>query len=164
MFKPDVTELLIVKKKRNRNKNDKVFDNSYNQGTIDFQVYEPAQILSQFEMQQLSPYYEAFDYYRIESLIDIIHAIWNNTERINVFGEIKKIKKQHLSEIYTYFLTHFPDSTYTNCEIFITIADFFGISYKTLYEMILPVYKINILKEIDDKYNILNKNLTVSLF
>lgn len=150
--------------KKSRDKSDKIFDNSYNSGTIDFEQFSEIQILSEYEKNQLAPYYEAQDYYRTEKLIINIDSIWKRTEWYKSFGQVKKIPKHVLSEIFTYITLNIEDKTYTNCELFVGIADFLDVMYKILYEMIPPVYKIKILKEIDEKYKILDKNDTISLF
>jgi len=148
--------------KRQRDRNDKIFDNNYNMGSTEFEQFGPVQILTAFELEQLSPYYEAHEYYRTDQLINLISELWNETTWEEQFGQIKKIPKQHLSEIFTHFVTNLADQTYSNCEMFVGIADFLDVNYKTLYDMIPPVYKIEILKEIDEKYKILDKNEFVS--
>lgn len=148
--------------KRKRNKKDKILDNNYNMGLTEFEQFGPVQILTAFELEQLSSYYEAQEYYHTDRLINLINELWNKTTWEEQFGKLKKIPKQYLSEIYTYLVTNLANQTYSNCEIFVNIADFLDINYKTLYEMIPPIYKIKILKELDEKYKIFNKNKFIS--
>lgn len=149
---------------KQRTRGDKIFDNNYNSGTIDYEQYAPAQILNSFEAEQLSPYYDAQEYYRKETLIELLNTIWQSTEWSKTFGNTKKIPKQYLSEIFTILLTSIEDKTYSYCEMTVGIADFLDVSYKMLYEMISPIYKTEILKEVDNQFGVLDKNTTTSLF
>jgi hypothetical protein len=49
-------------------------------------------------------------------------------------------------------------------EYFITIADYFGMSYEVLYENIPAIYREALVKELDDKYSILKKKGIRKLF
>lgn len=152
--------------KKLRSKNDKIFDNTYNAGLIEYEQFSSVKISAEYESALLSSYYDAQDYYRNETLMSLINDLWIQTKWFKMFGQLKKVPKQYLSEIFTYFIDCIllSDTTYSNCEMFVIIADFLDVTYKSLYEMISPIFKIKILKEIDEKFNVLNTNKTISLF
>jgi lysine/ornithine N-monooxygenase len=48
--------------------------------------------------------------------------------------------------------------------MFISIAEYFGINYETLYENIPSVYREELVRELDQKYSMLKKKRIRKLF
>jgi len=152
-------------KKKRRRYNDPIFDNSYNKGEIEFQPFEPKiEINKQYVDNRLDDSYNAYDYYRKEVLHGEIDAIYNNSDWNKYYDTNKKIPKRDLTEVYLYIIKNLKDKSFTIIETFIEIADYLGIKYKLLYEMIPNAYKKNLLKELDKEYNNINKNKFLKLF
>ena len=55
--------------KKNRDRGDKIFDNNYNEKTIEYEHFNDIKISSNFELNRLSQYYDAQDYYTAENLV-----------------------------------------------------------------------------------------------
>lgn len=150
--------------KRSRRPNDKIFDNKFNRGEIDFQPFEKnVEIDKQYVNDQMLNYYNSYDYYRIEELTKVIGTIYEGTKWWATYHS-KRIPKFELSEIYQYIRSRIEDTTYTESEVFVEIADFLDVRYITLYEMVSNVYKKKILEELNENFNIQSKLKTYKLF
>lgn len=148
--------------KRRKRTQDLILDNKYNRGEYDFEQLPNVKILEQF--QNLEVYHSSYEYYRNESLNESLSLIWDDTEWKKYYKHNKKIPKDQLSELYTFFKKNFDDSTYTNIELFIGIADFLDVNYKNLYDMTSTLFKQELLEELNNKYNIINENKIYKLF
>ena len=79
-------------------------------------------------------------------------------------GNKKKLPKQVLPQVYIAIREKFTNNDYTGSEIFITIAEYFGINYEVLYENIPSIYREELVRELDDKYGVLKKRGVTRLF
>ena len=152
------------KKIISRTTDDPIFDNSFNKGEIDYEIFGKVKVDRDFSDSRLNNYYQSYDYYRIVQLNNIISKIWNDSEWKNSYKIKQKIPKQNLSEIYNYIRNKIFDDTYTEIEMFVGIADFLDVNFKNLFDMILPKYKMLIVKELDNKYKIISKKRNRKLF
>lgn len=150
--------------RKQRNGGDKIFDNSYNRGDIDYENFGIVEIDRTYARERLESYNNSQDYYRMKLLFEKIDEIYLDTEWKKIYGKNKKIPKQELSEIYDTIINKLDDETYTNIEKFVAIAEFLDINYKILYDMIPHLYRANIIQELDEKYNVLKKHKIVKLF
>jgi hypothetical protein len=153
-----------IKTRPKRNGNDKIFDNSYNRGDVSYEIFGAIEVDKSYAKARLDSYNNSQDYYRLHLLYDIVETIYHNTEWYNMFGNVKKIPKQELCELYAHIFSHIEDDTFTNIEKFASIADFLDINYKILYEMMPHAYKVDIIQELDEKYNVIQKHKIVKLF
>lgn len=148
--------------KRQKRKQDLILDNKYNRGDYDFDQLPNVKIIE--EIENLDVYHSSYEHYRNESLNDNLTSIWDDTEWKKYYGNVKRIPKDKLSQIYTHFKIKFKDSTYSNVEIFIGIADFLDVNYKTLYEMTSTLFKQELLEELNSKYDMINEDKIYKLF
>lgn len=149
---------------KKRKPNDKIFDNKFNSGEIEFEAFHAPEIDHSYSAQFLDNYRNNYDVFRYEQLSEIILDLWEKSTWYNKFGKKRRIPKEYLGEIFFCIRKDISDQTYTHIEIFTGIADFFNLNYKALYDMIAVSSKIELLKELDDKYNIFNKKHITKLF
>jgi hypothetical protein len=143
----------------NRRPGDKILDNSYNLGTVEFESYENFVIDPTFK-DTVDDYTKYHDYKLYEILDNIIeNSKWKEYKTIN-----KKISKFDISEYFEYMRSNFKETTYSEIEIFITIADIVNINYKLFYDMIPNQYKTILLKELDKNYDIFKDIKSTKLF
>lgn len=154
----------VVKKERKRWSNDKIFDNNFNKGEINYDVYKEIQIDCTWSDAFSQQYYNSQQYYRKHELNKIIEKIYLTTEWQKYYSNNKKIPKQELSQIFSYIKSEIIDDSYTNIEIFIAIGDFLDVNYKILYEMVAPEFKIALLRELNKEFNKIKEDNIVKLF
>ena len=152
-------------KKKRRNPDDKIFDNSYKQGTINHDIFtKDIQVNKYYEIKFLENQKNSFDNYLDIKLAEIIHEIWNNLCWSNIFKNKRHIPKNKLLDIYHDIKINFKEDLYSNDVIFCAIAEFLSIQYSALYEMISTNYKQEILIELKKKYPHFFKNQNFNLF
>lgn len=132
---------------KRRNANDKIMDNKYNRGEIDYMEYSDPKIDESFRMGRLNESYDSYDHYRMMKLNEQILDIYSGTIWDKSYDKNKRIPKQELSEVYFYIKDKLTDTTYTNAEIFITIAQFLDVNMNILYNMVGPAYKEELVEE-----------------
>ena len=150
---------------KSRRYNDPILDNSYKKGEIDFQYFDnKIEIDSTFKNDTLNDHYNSHEYYRSNLLADQIDKIFKKTKWDLSYPMKKKIPKIELSELFQYIRNKINDTTYSESEIFIEIADYLNVKYDVLYAMIPVMYKREFLQELDDVYEIKSKLNIFKLF
>lgn len=140
-------------KQKKRKSNDKIFDSTLKQGTIEFQILDSKiEVNKIYEVKYLESQKNSFEHYQEEKLYEKLYEIWIETQWGNVFKNKRHIPKDRLSEIYDDLKTRFSANLYTNSEIFCCISEFLNVPYAVLYEMISTKYKQEILADIKKKY------------
>jgi hypothetical protein len=143
----------------NRRPGDKILDNSYNSGTVEFESYNNFAIDPIFK-DTTDDYTKYHNYKLYEILNDIIeNSKWKEYKTIN-----KKISKFDISEYFEYMRSNFKETIYSEIEIFITMADIVNVNYKLFYDMIPNQYKTILLKELDKNYDIFKDIKSTKLF
>jgi len=140
-------------------KEDKIFNNRFNAGDIEYEAFGKIQIHDKFIPK------DTFDEYVDNRLQEEIYELFIVSEFYELYSQNKKVSKGDISKIYYYFdsgLTASKDIP--AMEKFIAIADFMNISYDNLYEELAPVYKEALLKELDNKYKIFKRKKIKRLF
>ena len=144
---------------------DKIFDNDYNTGNLDFEEYSNLpRVDSTYAEGNLRECYDSYEYNRNFELEGLIDTYFKNIEQGKIFANKKKIPKQMLPTLFVSIREQFKGSDYTSSEIFTAIADYFCINYETLYENIPSVYRADLVKELDEKYGILKRKGLKRLF
>ena len=150
---------------KSRKYNDPILDNSYKKGEIDFQYFDnKIEIDSNFKNETLSDYYNSYEYHRSKLLAEMIDSIFKKTKWDLSYPIKKKIPKIELSELFQYIRNKITDTTYSESEIFIEIADYLNVKYDVLYVMIPVIYKRELLQELDEVYKIKSKLKIFKLF
>jgi len=146
-------------------KRDKIFNNDYNTGNLDFEEYTNLPQVDTFYAEaNLRECYDAYEYSRSKKLEELVDEYFKNTEHGKIFINKKKIPKQSIPQVFVSIREQFTENDFTGSEIFTTIADYFGINYEVLYENIPSVYRAELVKELDEKYHILKKKGVKKLF
>lgn len=140
-------------------KEDKIFNNRFNAGDVEYEVFGKISIKSEFSSGN------AYDEYNDKNLQDEIYEIFINSKYYEEYSKNKKVPKNEVAEIYYYFDEKLPASAeITPVDKFIAIAEFMSISYDVLYNELAPVYKEKLLRELDSKYSIFSKRKIKRLF
>lgn len=142
-----------------RNNNDKILDNSYNLGTIEFEHFGNFALDDSYKSNQSD-----YDKFRDEKLYELLNDIITNSKWNKYKDKKFKISKYDYSEYFEFMRTRFNDTTYSEIEIFIKIIELVSTDYKQFYDMIPNNYKIILLKELDKSYDLKNKLKTTKLF
>ena len=144
---------------------DKIFDNDYNTGNLDFEEYGNLPKVDSFYAEDnLRDCYDSYEYTRNINLEVLIDEYFKNTEHGKIFAGKKKIPKQSLPQVFVSIREQFKGNDYTGSEIFSAIADYFGLNYEVLYNNIPSVYRAELVKELDDKFGILKRKGLKRLF
>lgn len=143
---------------------DKIFGNDYNTGNLDFEEYNLPKVDTFYAEDNLRECYDSYEYHRKKELEAKVDAYFIESELGQVLGNKKKLPKQVLPQVYIAIREKFTNNDYAGSEIFITIAEYFGINYEVLYENIPSIYREELVRELDNKYGVLKKRGVKRLF
>ena len=144
---------------------DKIFENDYNTGNLDFEEYTNLpKVDNVYAEENLQECYDSYEYNRRSDLEVFVDEYFNNTQFGKIFAGKKKLPKQVLPQVFMAIRDQFAEGDYSGSEIFTSIADYFGINYEVLYENIPSVYRAELVKELDEKYGVLKKKGVKRLF
>ena len=140
---------------------DKIGNSSYD--NVDYGVERTTQTPIQIDPYAEEMYEEATsenieDIYVKRKMMDVMNEIYEQSEYFSKYGGVKpkKVERSDLFGIYYYFKDELRKrSEYTIVQIFITIAEFFDLNYRTLYNDILTLEdKVEILDHLSDEYGL----------
>jgi len=158
---------MMFRKDNDPYKEDKILNNSYNSGDINYEDFvgdlkmDP-KVTSQYEEQYCDDILEVRNF---KLLYDTIYELFLESPYYNKYKTSKRIDKNDRVKMYYYFKEKLvKENTFTNTEIFIGFAEFFQDSYEQLYTEIGVLDKEGILKEMSEKYNIKHKINAKRLF
>lgn len=144
---------------------DKIFGNDYNTGNLDFEEYANLPKVDVFYAEEnLKECYDSYEYNRKKELETKVDLFFIESEPGKTLYNKKKLPKQVLPQVYVAIRKRFDNNDYTGAEIFTTIADYFGINYEVLYENIPSVFREELVRELDEKYEVLKKKGVRRLF
>jgi hypothetical protein len=78
-------------------------------------------------------------------------------------GIIKKLNKVQINKVFFYIIGHLG-SSYTRVDLFSVLSDYFDVFPNKFYNSLSNKFKDELIKELDDKYNILEKRGIRKLF
>jgi hypothetical protein len=142
--------------------NDKIFNNSYGD-------YDPSESKISFNV---SPTYgddmDPDDKMHYELLFKKIDNLIKGSEfehlnEATPDGVIKKLNKVQINKVYFYIIENLGTS-YTRIDLFAVISDYFDVFPNKFYNSLSNKFKDELIKELDDKYNILEKRKIRKLF
>jgi hypothetical protein len=149
---------------RNLN-HDKIFENDYNTGNLDFEEYSNLPKVDTFYAEDnLQDCYDSYEYHRKLDLETKVDDFFKNTEFGKLFANKKKLPKQVLSQVFVSIREQFTNKDFSGTEIFLAISDYFGLNYEVFYENIPSIYRAQLVKELDEKYGILKRKGVKRLF
>jgi hypothetical protein len=142
-------------------KEDKIFNNRYNSGDIEYEVFGEIKML---EQDSALDGYEAYLEGKVqEELYQIFIESPYYTD--SAPGKSSKVPRSEVATIYYYFEDRLTEKEeVTPVEKFTRIAEFMCIPYDVLYQEISPVHKERLLRELDSKYHVFSKNKIKRLF
>lgn len=150
-------------------KQDKIFDNSYNAGTLD-DIYDTPIILNEsYKKSYLFKEYNSEDDHRHSQLLDYLYEQLQNSEYKDVFNDAgaskKRTLKNSISELLSFILPLLDDKLeYTFAEKFKAISDVLDIKDSTIWEHLPIAYKDIALQELSNYTQIRNRQQTTRLF
>ena len=142
--------------------NDKIFNNSYGD-------YDPSESKISFNVaptygDDMDPddrmHYELL-FKKIDNLIK--GSEFEHLNEATPDGVIKKLNKVQINKVYFYIIENLGTS-YTRIDLFAVISDYFDVFPNKFYNSLSNKFKDELIKELDDKYNILEKRKIRKLF
>ena len=140
-------------------KEDKIFNNRYNTGDLDFEQF------GKIEVDDIHRPKDSFEEYIAQQIQSDLYQIFVGSYFYEEYVKSKKVPRSEIASIYYYFDERLSSSeAMTAIEKFVNIAEFMSMSYDTLYEELAPTYKEKLLKELDLKYGIFKRKRIHRLF
>jgi hypothetical protein len=143
---------------------DKIFNNDYNTGNLDFEEFGPPKVDPDFVEKHMESYYDSNNYYAKMKTMETLDEFFRNSDVGKVIGLKKKIPKQMIPRLYVSMKGAFKEGDMTEIEFFSLLAEYFGMSYEIFYENIPAVYRETLVRELDHKYGVLKKKGLRKLF
>lgn len=78
-------------------------------------------------------------------------------------GVVKKLNKVQINKVFFYIIENIG-SSYTRVDLFSVLSDYFDVFPNKFYNSLSNKFKDELIKELDDKYNILEKRKIRKLF
>ena len=140
-------------------KEDKIFNNRFNTGDLEYEVFGAIKLAIDGEGNDI---YEEYIENRIQ---EDIYQIFLQSPYHEEYLKNRKVSKNAVAEIYYYFDDRLPGrEDISAINRFTNIAEFMGIPYEVLYQELAPTYKEKILRELDSKYHVFKKKRIKRLF
>lgn len=148
-------------------KEDKIVNNSYNTGEIDYEAFTaPMKIddrVSSIYDDQLSD--NIIDFRVEKNLDEDLYKLFEESPFYQKYKNPKRVDKGDMSKMYYYFKDELiKKKSYSDMQIFISFAEFFQINYDQLYAEIGVLDKEELLKELSEKGKVKKKIKTKKLF
>jgi|LakMenEpi03Aug12_release.lakeMendotaPanAssembly.Ray.scaffolds.fasta_scaffold18054_3 hypothetical protein len=139
-------------------KEDKIFNNRYNTGEINYEPFPKMRI-------DLPENFDILEEYQAHELQKVLLEIFQAAPFFETLTNNRKVPKGESCKIFY----HFEDELNKRAEMrlmdkFIIVADFMEMSYEVLYKEISIKHKETLLKEMDDEYGIFKKRNIHRLF
>jgi len=128
-------------------KEDKIFNNKFNSGEVEYEAFGKLNIKSEFTSGDL------YDEYNESKIQQDIYKIFTESKYYEEYSKSKKVPKSEIADMFYYFDERIPETgEVTIVEKFINVAEFMSMSYDDLYKSLGPSYQEKILRELDNKY------------
>lgn len=107
----------------------------------------------------------SYETYEMIKLEENLYEIFKSSGFTTKYEGNKKVPKHEMVNVYLYFLDRInnPES-YTSVEKFIAIVSFMKMNFETMYRELPIIHKESILKELNNKYNVLANKKSHKLF
>ena len=139
-------------------KEDKIFNNRYNTGEIEFEPFPKMRIDTPHNLDILN------DYTALE-LQKQLMTIFATAPFYETYAENRKIAKGESCKIFYYFEAELDKVQEMRImEKFIAVADFMEMTYEVLYKEISIKHKELLLKDMDEEYGIFKRKKIHRLF
>jgi len=151
-------------KDTNKRKEDKIFGNDYNTGNLDFEFFGTIKVKEEFDTSSSEFQDNSFSSWEKQQLREELYTIFDDAPFREKYSKIKKVPKNEMVKIYYHFADKLTKGKYTTVQVFTEIAEFMKMNYKDMFHQLLPVDKQNIVQELQEEFNILNKRKQKRLF
>jgi len=148
-------------------KEDKILNNSYNSGDIDYENFtQPMKIDSKISHLYKDVMSENMVEERTMKVLEKrVYDEFQECPFYEKYKNPKRVDKNDLSKMYYYFKDILlVENTYSITQIFIGFAEFFQINYDQLYSEVGVLDKEGLLKELNEKFSLNAKIKTKKLF
>ena len=148
-------------------KEDKILNNSYNQGEQNFENFSGTmkvheKVFSLYE-DQLGE--NIIEHRTLRKLDDEMYEIFKESPYYEKYKKPKRADGNDRIKMYYYFKKRLSvEKNYSNMEMFIAFAEFFQVNYDQLYNEVGVLDKESLLKELNEKYGLAHKIKTKRLF
>jgi predicted house-cleaning noncanonical NTP pyrophosphatase (MazG superfamily) len=146
-----------------RHKRDKIFDNTFEETGFELDSSISFQLAPQFTDTRSEEE-------KIESaaIRDKIHDLITNSRfkifnQIDEFQQVQKLKKMDINEIYEY-VSDEMEANYSLIDLFSELCDYFNINPTKFYSSLSNKFKEDLISELDQRTNILQKKNINRLF
>ena len=149
-----------------RTKTDKIFDNTFeqNEGFEENGQKPTFTISSQYGKKFDSPEEEIHHNMLFDEVDKLIReSKYQKLNEIKEDGKIAKLNKIQINEIYSLVVTKIGHK-FNRIEIFSTVSDYFDIFPTKFYNSLSNKYKEDLIMELDNRMNILEKKKIKKLF
>jgi len=141
---------------------DKIFDNTYNEQDLGDQSISFT--LSPSWGDSMDPddriHYDSM----LEKVDELIKGSkFENLSKVTEDGILKRLNKVQINQVFCFIIDNIG-SEYTKIDIFGAVSDYFNVLPNKFYNSLSNKYKDELIKELDDKYNILEKKNIRKLF
>ena len=148
-------------------KEDKILNNSFNSGEIEYKAFTSAiRIDDRVAGQYRESWSETIVEDRTVKMLEArLSEEFEKSEFFEKYKVPKRVDKSDMIKMYYYFkekLVH--EKAFSNVEIFIGFAEFFQINYDQLYAQVGVKDKEGLLRELHEKYHLTEKIQTKKLF
>jgi len=149
-------------KKSGYQEKDKIFNNTY--GEQDLSGQKINFTVSSSWMDNMDP----DDKQHYDSLFEVIDALIKGSEfehlnEATPEGIIKKLNKVQINKVFFYIIEN-TGSSYSRIDLFSVLSDYFDVFPNKFYNSLSNKFKDELIKELDAKYNILEKRKIRKLF
>lgn len=150
-----------------RMKEDKIINNSYNTGEIEYEAFTGSmkiddRVASLYEDQHSE---NMFEVRTLKELNDRIYELFKESPYHEKYKNPKRVDKGDMVKMYYYFKELLvKDKSYSNSQIFMGFAEFFQINYDQLYNEIGVLDKEGLLRELNTHKGMKSKIQTKKLF
>ena len=149
-------------KKSNYEEKDKIFNNTY--GEQDLSGQKISFTVSSSWLDNMDP----DDKMHYDALFEVVDNLIKGSEfehlnEATPDGVIKKLNKVQINKVFFYIIENVGTS-YTRIDLFSVLSDYFDVFPNKFYNSLSNKFKDELIKELDDKYNILEKRKIRKLF
>lgn len=143
-----------------RDPNDKILDNSYSAGNVEYVELKTPAVESNFARDNLQESYSSEEYIHRQKLVEGLYSLMLESPYAKYLDieDRKKAPKSDLGEIYNYLKTNFVGLVeYTCVEFIIAVIEVLDVSYENMFQNLFTMHKAEIIDELDKKYHIFEK-------
>ena len=146
---------------------DKILNNSYNSGDIDFENFiQPMKVDDKvYDLNKDIMSDDIIEERTFKILDNKIYELFSISPYYDKYKVPKRVDKNDLVKMYYYFKERLvKENTFSTAQIFMGFAEFFQINYDQLYKEVGILDKENLLKELNEKFCLNKKIKTKKLF